>query len=92
MGVNVSATVRTVDVFVWSGWVHDLTGVRSPSTGRGRACSHRGDLGWGHQSSQSDTCHTEDPLCCAGSSVATRTHWSFSYMDDAKNTYAVLDI
>lgn len=70
-----------VCVCVWSEWVCDLTGVRSQSKGRGRAYSHRGDLDSGHQSNQGDTCHTEGPLCCAGSSVVGRTHWLFSYID-----------
>lgn len=85
LGVNVSASICTVDMCVWSGWVCDLTGVRSHSTGRGRACSHRGDLCSGRQSSLGDTCHTEGPLCCAGSSVAGRTHGLFSGRDATRN-------
>ncbi len=81
-----------VCVCVWSGWVRDLTAVRSRSTGRGRACSHRGDLDLGHRSSLSDTCHTEGPLCCAGSSVAGRTHGSFSYMDATPSGKEIFDI
>lgn len=56
-------------VHVWSGMNCDLTGVRGQGMDRGRACSHRGDLGLGLQRSLGDTCHTEDLLCCAGSSV-----------------------
>ena len=76
-------TCRPVSIqwmHVWSVWVSDLTVVRSHSKGRGRACSHRVDLGSGRQSSLSDTCHTEGPLCCAGSSVAWRTHGWFYYV------------
>lgn len=64
----------------------DLTAVRSQSTGRGRVCSHRGDLGSGHQSSLGDTCHTEALLCCAGSSVVGRTPWSLSQLDATQNS------
>lgn len=67
---------HTVDLCV----VCDLTAVRSHSTGRGRACSHRADLCSGRQSILIDTCHNEGLLCCAGSSVMRRAHWSASNM------------
>lgn len=70
------------------GGVSDPTGARSHSTGRGMACSHRGDLGSGHRSSPSDTCRTGGLLCCAGSSVGGTAHWSFSdFLDCSSLAY-----
>lgn len=63
----------------------------SQCTGKGRACSHQGGLGLGRQSSQNDTCRTEGPLCCAGSSVVRRTHSQFTHTDVTKSIFNIFE-